>query len=399
MLERLALDVQHGLAEHLQQPPVGVPGEPLVAGLLGQALHRLVGQADVQHRLHHARHRELGPGPHADQQRVGVVAEPLAHLLLQLGQVLDDLLGQAVRHRPLLQVVTAGLGGDDEPRRDGQAQVGHLGQVGALAAQQVLEVLVSLGEVIDKLRHCKFSSGMVPAGLGPAARRLGGRDSGLDRNGGCGLAAVSTDSTESGAYAAPACDADRRPGGPGRESEQLREAAKWPLATGAHPAGPHHARRPRRRRGRGAGRILQPVPALGQLRTDPGQVGAQATVRSTATGAVLARIRAPRPDNTFTAVSAADDDRTFAQAATHATGRGYRRGTFLHSAVTLCLLKLSQDGGGRAAFTRLPLPQLAQPWTLNGLKISPDGQPAARRPAHRAADTPHARSGGLPRPW
>ena len=41
-VEMLAVDPQDRLAEHLDQPPVGVPREPLVIGLLGQAAHRLV---------------------------------------------------------------------------------------------------------------------------------------------------------------------------------------------------------------------------------------------------------------------------------------------------------------------------------------------------------------------
>ena len=61
VLEGLALDVEYRLAEHLDQPPVGIPGEPLAARLLRQAVHRLIGQADVQHGLHHPRHGELGP--------------------------------------------------------------------------------------------------------------------------------------------------------------------------------------------------------------------------------------------------------------------------------------------------------------------------------------------------
>src|SRR6202034_3530646 len=114
VLEGLTLDVQYGLAEHLDQPAVGVPGEPLVAGLLGQALHRLVGQADVQHRLHHAGHGELRPGPHADQQRVRRVAQLAANRRLKLGQVLGDLSGQAGRDVTVLEVGPAGLGGNDE---------------------------------------------------------------------------------------------------------------------------------------------------------------------------------------------------------------------------------------------------------------------------------------------
>ena len=153
VLEGLAVDAEHGLAEHLDQAAVGVPGEPVAAGLLGQPVHGLVGQADVQHCLHHPGHRELGPGPHADQQRVGRVAELAAHGLLQRGQVLADLGVQAVGHGAVVQVLAACLGGNDETGRDGQAEVGHLSQVGSLAAQQVFEVLVALGEVINELRH------------------------------------------------------------------------------------------------------------------------------------------------------------------------------------------------------------------------------------------------------
>jgi hypothetical protein len=157
VLEGLTIDAEHGLAEHLDQAAVGVPGEPLAARLLGQATHRLIGQADVQHRLHHAGHGELGPRPDADQQRVGRVAELPAHLLFQLPQVLADLAGEPVRDGALTQVLAAGLGGDDEPRRHRQAQVGHLRQIRALAAEQVLQVLISLSEVVDELRHCTLS--------------------------------------------------------------------------------------------------------------------------------------------------------------------------------------------------------------------------------------------------
>ena len=61
VLEVLAGDAQDGLAEHLDQPAVGVEGEALVTGLGREPAHRLVVQPDVEDRLHHPGHRELGP--------------------------------------------------------------------------------------------------------------------------------------------------------------------------------------------------------------------------------------------------------------------------------------------------------------------------------------------------
>ena len=79
VLEAVAVEVEHGLAVHLHQPAVGVPGEARVAGLRGQALDRGVAEADVEHGLHHPGHRELRARAHRHQQRVGAVTERAAH--------------------------------------------------------------------------------------------------------------------------------------------------------------------------------------------------------------------------------------------------------------------------------------------------------------------------------
>ena len=63
-----------------------------------------------------------------------MVAKLAAHLVLELAQVLGHLAGQAIGHGPLLQVIAAGVGGNDETGGNGQSQVGHFRQVGALAA-------------------------------------------------------------------------------------------------------------------------------------------------------------------------------------------------------------------------------------------------------------------------
>ena len=147
--EDLGLDAEHGGTEHLQQAAVGVHREPLVSALLGQTSDRLVVETDVEHRLHHPGHRHRGPGPDTDQERVRGVAEAASHRLLQRAQVAGDLLGEPVGQVAGLEVGPTGCGRDREAGRHRETQVGHLGQVGSLAAQKVLLVLVALGELVD----------------------------------------------------------------------------------------------------------------------------------------------------------------------------------------------------------------------------------------------------------
>jgi hypothetical protein len=54
------VDAVDDLAEHLQQPPVGVEREPAVAGARRETLDRLVVQAEVEDRVHHPGHRDGG---------------------------------------------------------------------------------------------------------------------------------------------------------------------------------------------------------------------------------------------------------------------------------------------------------------------------------------------------
>jgi hypothetical protein len=63
-----------------------------------------------------------------------------------------DLLVQPGRPGAGGQVALTGVGGDGETGRHGQAEIRHFREVGALAAQQVLQVPVTFGEVVDVFR-------------------------------------------------------------------------------------------------------------------------------------------------------------------------------------------------------------------------------------------------------
>ena len=92
VLEALARDPAHDVAEHLHQAAVAVPGEPVIAGARRQTGGRLVVQPQVQDRVHHPRHRHARARAHRDEQRIVGVAKPLAGSLLERGRAPCDLL-------------------------------------------------------------------------------------------------------------------------------------------------------------------------------------------------------------------------------------------------------------------------------------------------------------------
>ena len=107
---------------------------------------RLLVEAEVEDRVHHPGHRELGARADRDEQRVGRVAEALAGPLLDLLHRREGVVPQARRQLLAVgEVVVARLGRDRESGRGRQAGERHLGEARALAAEQVLHRAVAFG--------------------------------------------------------------------------------------------------------------------------------------------------------------------------------------------------------------------------------------------------------------
>ena len=151
LLKILLAHLHDHIGVHLDEAAVAVPCPAGIVGLLGNHFHHLLVQAQVEDGVHHAGHGGPGAGADGDQQRILQVAELLAGNLLQLVDILHNLsLDIVVDPLAVLIILGAGLGGNGKALRDGHADVGHLSQVGALAAQQVAHVSVALGKEIQK---------------------------------------------------------------------------------------------------------------------------------------------------------------------------------------------------------------------------------------------------------
>ena len=154
LLEALAGQVEDYAAVHLHEPAVRVPGELRIAALPGQPLDRDVVEPEVEDRLHHPGHRHRGARAHAHQERVVAVAEVLAGRGLHPVERVLDLHLQAAGEVMAFEVAEAETAGDGEAGRDGDADGGHLGEAGALAAEDVLHaggaVRAPLPEEVDE---------------------------------------------------------------------------------------------------------------------------------------------------------------------------------------------------------------------------------------------------------
>ena len=144
------------------QAPIAVPGEARIPGPERQALDGAVVEAEIEHGVHHAGHGEHRAGAHRYQQRILRVAEATAHDALEARERLALLRLEAGWQRALVRVVPAAhLGRDGEAGRHGHAGVRHLGEPGALAAEQRLHARVSfrsvvLAEEVDVLRGVRW---------------------------------------------------------------------------------------------------------------------------------------------------------------------------------------------------------------------------------------------------
>jgi hypothetical protein len=147
--EVVAVDVVDDLAVHLDQAAIRVLREAWVARPAGEALGCLVVEADVEDRVHHPGHRDRGARADGDEQRILRVAEPLAGRLLEAGQVLVDLLGEALREVAARHVGAAGIGRDREAGGDRDAELRHLREPDPLAAEQLAAALGGLVQAVD----------------------------------------------------------------------------------------------------------------------------------------------------------------------------------------------------------------------------------------------------------
>ena len=144
-VERRFRNLQHHVAEHLNQTAVGIVGKARVIAALRERFDALIVQAEIENRIHHARHGKLRARADAYQQRILALAEFLTLQLLEMGQRLFHFAVNLFRNTSVTHVFAAGFRLNREARRHGQAGIGHFGQAGAFSAEFVFHLAVAIG--------------------------------------------------------------------------------------------------------------------------------------------------------------------------------------------------------------------------------------------------------------
>jgi hypothetical protein len=134
------------VAEDREEAPVAIPGEALVLGPAHQAPDRLIVEAEIEDGIHHARHGGPSPRANGDEEGPLGIAQPIAHLAFEPGEIALDLRPQRRRVLAARRVIgRPRLGRDGEAGWNRYAEIGHLGQLAPLAAEQMAERARPLG--------------------------------------------------------------------------------------------------------------------------------------------------------------------------------------------------------------------------------------------------------------
>ena len=122
-----------------------------VIRLLGQRRDGFVVQPDVQHGVHHAGHRFAGARPAGEEQRVLLRAERGPHYPFDPRECLTHPILEFRRiGLVVVVVVDANLGGNGKTGRHGQPDIGHLGEIGAFASQEISLRGVAIGLAVTE---------------------------------------------------------------------------------------------------------------------------------------------------------------------------------------------------------------------------------------------------------
>ncbi len=149
-------DFHNDVGEHLYKAAVAVPRPTGVVGLGRYGIDDRFVKTEVEDGIHHARHGSARARTYRNEQRVFLIAELFAAYLLHLIDVSHYLLLDiGIDLASVLIVLSARFRGDREALRNGQPDVGHLGEVRTLAPEQFSHLGVTLGEKIAIL-FCHF---------------------------------------------------------------------------------------------------------------------------------------------------------------------------------------------------------------------------------------------------
>ena len=175
-LEVMMLDAQHDVAIHGDEAPIAVQSEAAIAGLGRERVNRHVVEPEIEHGVHHAGHRCTSAGAHRDEERIFAVAELLSGDAADLHERRIDLPLQIFRIGfAVLIEISADLGCDREAGRHRQAELRHLGETGAFAAEKVTHrsaaFRLAAAEGIDPFALGGFCSGRLPRDFARAPRQ------------------------------------------------------------------------------------------------------------------------------------------------------------------------------------------------------------------------------------
>ena len=166
------LHADDNVAVHLNEAAVAIPGKTLVLSGGREGENRLVVKTKIEDGIHHARHGIARARAHGyEEGKAGGVTELVAHDFLHILHAGFHLGLKRSWIGAFIGVkIGANLRRDGEAGRHGEADAGHLREIGALAPEEVLHGTIAIGLAgapgVDAFERLAFGGGFRSGFLG-----------------------------------------------------------------------------------------------------------------------------------------------------------------------------------------------------------------------------------------